>query len=86
MFLWIFIDLNMNYEEYIDNNNECYAKYDISLVYCYNTLHINGEKFYIDVRGITNDIDEFLQPFNVNDEDYIIKYSMEELETKFWSC
>lgn len=76
--------LNMTHEEYIDNNEDC-DKYEVSLVHCYNTLHINGEKFYIDVRGITNDKNEFLQPFNVYD-DYIVKYTIAELETKFWSC
>lgn len=79
--------LSMNHEEYTDNNDEECDKYEVSLVHCYNTLHINGEKFYIDVRGITNDKNEFLQPFiNRVDEDYIVMYTIEELETKYWSC
>ena len=83
--------LSMDHEDYIDNNiddnNEYCDKYDVSLVHCYNTVLINNEKFYVDVRGITNDKNEFLQPFfNRVDENYIVKYTVEELETKFWSC
>ncbi|MBV4426169.1 hypothetical protein [Clostridium tyrobutyricum] len=77
--------LSMDSEEYIYNNEDC-DKYDVSLVHCYNTIHINGEKYYVDVRGITNDRTEFLQPFNVYDDDDIVKYTIAELETKFWSC
>ena len=80
--------LSMTHEEYMDNNDEEFDKYEVSLVHCYNIIQINGEKYYVDVRGITNDRAEFLQPFNVydNSDDYIIKYTIAELETKFWSC
>lgn len=78
--------LSMDHEEYILNVGD-FDVYDVSLVHCYNTVHINGDKFYVDVRGITDDKNEFLQPFfNRVDENYIIKYTVDELETKFWSC
>ncbi len=48
--------LSMNHEVYIANNED-FDKYEVSLIHCYNTLHINGEKYYIDVRGVTNDVD-----------------------------
>lgn len=77
--------LSMNCEEYIANNED-FDAFEVSLVHCYNTFRINGEKFYVDVRGITNDIDEFYLPFKHYDTDYIVKYTVAELETKYWSC
>jgi hypothetical protein len=80
--------LSMDHDIYVDNIGD-FDRYDVSLIHCYNTFYINGTKYFVDVRGITNDYTEFLKPFErYRDGEYVkvIQYTIAELETKFWSC
>jgi hypothetical protein len=80
--------LSMDHDTYVDNIGD-FDRYDVSLIHCYNTFCVNNTKYYVDVRGITNDYTEFLKPFERYRDEIcvrVVQYTIADLETKFWSC